>query len=101
MHFNFYSLFNEIHVQTERQPVDQLTVFFSFLRVLVILVLLALLLAPSHFREGNIINRALAYACFYLQRYTFITIHVYLFCSLKEGFEMHVKRIYITENEKS
>lgn len=98
MHFNFYSLFIEIHVQTDRQPVDQLTVFFSFLRVLVILVL-ALLLAPSHFREGNIINRALAYACFYLQRYTFITI--YLFCSLKEGFEMHVKRIYITENEKS
>lgn len=98
MHFNFHSLFIEIHVQTDRQPVDQLTVFFSFLRVLVILVL-ALLLAPSHFREGNIINRALAYACFYLQRYTFITI--YLFCSLKEGFEMHVKRIYITENEKS
>lgn len=97
MHFNFYSLFIEIHVQTDRQPVDQLTVFFSFLRVLVILVLLALLLAPSHFREGNIINRALAYACFYLQG----TIHVYLFCSLKDGFEMHVKRIYITENEKS
>lgn len=99
MHFNFYSLFIEIHVQTDRQPVDQLTVFFLFLRVLVILVLLALLLAPSHLREGNIINRALAYACFYLQRYTFITI--YLFCSLKEGIEMHVKRIYITENEKS